>query len=288
MSNESKGLTILRENVPTIEALIRMNSPSGISENTIKAKALEELSHFQMLSIQKPEILDCEPMSILLAVKQVIKKNLSLDPSQGLVYTMVGSVKTKSGNYIKVLETPETANGKISVARQCGRILDLKRPKISYNDLGQCSKIVVEFLVPSVPAPRWEVIEFTEHNFKKWARASHGKNSRGYNQQSGKAAPNNETLNYANALYRSWNGGIDPEFAATKAIRHSLNKLGTNINEVKGNLKATTQQEPVISPIEANKEALEELENTESKYTNFEEVSSTPAQKPNLPNSEDL
>lgn len=285
MSAENKGLIILRENVPTLEALIRMNSPAGVSNDAIKAKALEELSHFQMLSLQKPDILDCEPLSILLAVKQVIKKNLSLDPSQGLVYTMVGSVKNKEGKHIKVLETPETANGKISVARQCGRILDLKRPRISYNDNGQCSKIVVEFLVPSIPAPRWEVIEFTEHNFKKWQRASHVKNSRGYKQDSGKPAPDANKMNYANALYTSWNGGIDPEFAATKAIRHSLNKLGTNVNEMptKG---PVSKMEPVISPSAANSEAVEDKEGEDTKYTTFEEVTSTPA--PNLPNTDDL
>ena len=286
MSTESKGLTILKENVPTLEALIRMNSPTGISESTIKAKALEELSHFQMLSLQKPEILDCEPLSILLAVKQVIKQNLSLDPSQGLVYTMVGSVKNKAGQYIKVLETPETANGKISVARQCGRILDIKRPQISYNDNGQCIKVVVEFLVPSIPSPRWEVIEFTEHNFKKWQKASHVKNSRGYRQDSGKAAPDAEKMNYSNALYKSWNGGIDPEFAATKAIRHGLNKLGTNINEMAGPKIVYKKEEPIISPEAANKESSENHEGEDVKYTQFEEVSSIP--NPNLPNTEDL
>lgn len=286
MSTENKGLTILKENVPTLEALIRMNSPTGMSENTIKAKALEELSHFQMLSLQKPEILDCEPLSILLAVKQVIKKNLSLDPSQGLVYTMVGSVKNKSGQYIKVLETPETANGKISVARQCGRILDLKRPQISYNDKGQCVKVVVEFLVPSIPSPRWEVIEFTEQNFKKWQKASHVKNSRGYRQDSGKVAPDAEKMNYANALYRSWNNAIDPEFAATKAIRHGLNKLGTNINEMTGAKVILKATEPVISPEAANKESSENHEGEDTKYTTYEEVASP--QEPNLPNTEDL
>lgn len=273
--SDSKAVALLKENMPTIEALIRMNSPTGISENTIKAKALEELSHFQMLSLQKPEILDCEPLSILLAVKQVIKKNLSLDPSQGLVYTMVGSVKTKTGAYVKVLETPETANGKLSVARQCGRVLDIKRPKISYDDKGKCQKVVVEFLVPSVPAPRWEIIEFDNNNFKKWERASHIKNSRGYRQESGKPAPSLDTLNYSNALYKAWNGGIDPEFAATKAIRHALNKLGTNINEAGATKIHVEQKEVIINPASANKEASEEIENTEVKYVEFEELPKT-------------
>lgn len=272
------GVTILQKNLPTIEALIKMNSPVGISESTIKAKAMEELAHFQMLSILKPDILTCDPMSILLTVKQVIKKNLSLDPSQGLVYVMVESIKNKEGQWIKILTSPETANGKLSVARQCGRVLDVKRPTITYDANGQTETVTIEFLVPSVPSPRWEVIKFDKNHFKKWRTASHRKNSRGKNDA--------ETKDYSNALYKSWNGGVDPEFAATKALRHSLSKLGTNINEMAATrIVVPSQSMPIVNADAANKEVCEETESTQV-YAEYEEVKNEPTAEQTTPTIE--
>ena len=40
-------------------------------------------------------------------------------------------------------------------------------------------------------------------------------------------------MNYANALYSSYKGGIDPEFCKAKCIRHAFKKTGTNPNERK-------------------------------------------------------
>lgn len=292
MSQQTTALAVLQENLPTIEALIKLNAGNGVSVGEIRTRALEEIAHFELLLLLKPEIEQCEKQSILLAIRQVVKKNLSLDPSQGLVYTMIGSVKNKQGNYVKILEVPETANGKISVARQCGRILDIKRPVISYNSSGQCDKIVIEYLVPSVPSPRWEVQEFTENNFKKWKMASHKKNGRGKPIENIKEGGAKEVIDYSNPLYSSWNGGIDPEFAATKSIRHSLTKLGTNINEVNGLKLNLSPMEPIISPDAAAKEVREEVENDKS-YTDFEEIPTVPANEVpapinEIPNAEDL
>lgn len=219
MNNEEQnGLTILETNKPTLTQLVLVNMPPGTSIETAQRVALKEISNFEMIAQLKPDLLACKPLSILLAVKQCISDNLTLAPSAGLVYLVPSRVKVgQNGNqdvYEWILTYDPTANGRLSIARQSGRILDNKRPVIVYDGEGKVESVTVEFLVPSHPSPRWEVITFGKTHFQKWKAASEKKN---------KGA--------ANGNYTSWNGGIDPEFAGTKAIRHGLAKLGTNMNE---------------------------------------------------------
>lgn len=202
------NITILHENKPTLAQLAMVNLPSGTTEEEAQRVALKEISNFDMILQTKPDLAGCTPMSVLLAVKQTICDNLTLAPSAGLVYL----IPSKVGNNWVVTYTP-TANGLLSMAYQSGAILDNKRPVVTFDGDGKVNSVTVEFLVPSYPQPRWEVITFTEAHFKKWRDASTKKNQ-------GKT----------NANYTSWNGGIDPEFAGTKAIRHGLNKRGSNGN----------------------------------------------------------
>jgi len=202
------NITILHENKPTLTQLVMVNMPQGTTEEEAQRVAVKEISNFEMILQTKPDLAGCTPMSILLAVKQTICDNLTLAPSSGLVYI----IPSKVGNDWVATYLP-TANGLLSMAYQSGAILDNKRPVITFDSEGKVDTVTVEFLVPSHPEPRWEVITFNKVHFKKWMDASIKKN-RGS----------------ANANYTSWNGGIDPEFAGTKAIRHGLNKRGSNMN----------------------------------------------------------
>jgi hypothetical protein len=230
MSETTNGLTLVSDSLPTIERIILLNAPEGLSPEKIKAIAAEELSHLQAIAMTKPDIMLCEPISVLLAVKQAMRKNLTLDPSAGLVYVRTRNIKTKDG-WAKILEIQDTANGMLSVARQCGRVLDHKYPVCSYNKDGKVIQVSFSFLVQSVPAPRWETVSFGTDSFERWRVASHKENSRSWQQSSGKPQPDLTKLNYANPNYTSWKGGIDPAFAGTKAVRHALKKQGTNYNE---------------------------------------------------------
>lgn len=247
-------ITQLYDNLPIIEKLITLNAPNGMGEEQIKAMAMEEISHVQTAALYNPAILNCEAISVVLAVKQAIRKNLTLDPSAGLVHMRTRKINIGSNQWRTVLEISDTANGKISLARQCGRILDVKRPTVKYNGEGQVEMVTVEFLVPSHPEPRWESIEFGATHFMKWRIASHKENSRGWNESSGKPKPDAASMNYANPNYTNWKGGIDPEFASTKAIKHGLNKLGININEpVTKRVHVEKKDVIIIEPSEAIK-----------------------------------
>lgn len=244
---------LIKPELPTLTAILSLNSDKdSVTLNTL---ALQELGYLEEHVFNKPDIMQCHPQSILLAVKNVMRKNLTLDPSAGLVY--IKTRKKEVGNqWILVLEAQETANGLLSYNRQFGRILDFSNPKITKDASGKVIGVSMRILKPSYPEPRWEEFEYDESDFKRWATASH--KERGRN----KADANLQALNYANHLYRSWQGGIDPEFARAKCIRHSVKKLGTNPNEIA--MPVTNVQiktiDPAIAAAEANDEFVQHEE----------------------------
>lgn len=247
---------------------IRGNNPHA------EAIILQEINFLEQIAMAKPVILQCDPMSVILSVKSAINKNLSLDPSAGLVY-----VKTRNQNiakygqpdkWVTVLEIQETVNGLISYNRQLGRIFDVERPKIGKDPAGKVIAVSVRILQQSYGQPRWETYDYDESDFLRWRTYSHKERAKGYKANKGMEVPNLQTLNYANALYTSWKDGIDPEFARAKAIRHSLKKLGANNNEVNG-MRIIEQNEPVIDVNIARAEAEEDFSHD---YAQHEEVES--------------
>lgn len=271
MKTESKVVQLLKTDQQTFEHLLRLNVPPNTDVATI---ILQEFEYLNMAAISNPKIAGCLPETIKFALKSVIKKNLSLDPSAGLVYIKTRSVKViEEGKEVwkDALEITESANGIISVARQCGRVLDVKNPVIEKDVNGKVVGVSIEFLVPSVPEPRWDKRVFDESDFHRWQIASHKERGRG------KQDANMEKLNYANPNYTSWKGGLDPEFARAKAVRHGIKKLGLNQNEnrVTGiTISASVNIDPAMD--------------SESNETQYAEVIETTTNAVNIPNAEDL
>jgi hypothetical protein len=265
MSNTPQTISdIIKPELPEITALLSLNNTGDI-----QTMAMQELNYLEQQAALKPIILQCEKVSIVLAVKNVLRKNLSLDPNAGLVYLKTRN--TNVGTYEKpiwklVLEVQETANGIISYNRQIGRMLDCTNPKVKKDSTGKVIGVSMEILKPSYRDTRWELYEFDESDFIRWQRASHKENKKGYKDNKGMKVPNDETLNYANPNYTSWLNGIDPEFARAKCIRHSFKKLGSNPNE---QAKLTFKiPEPLIDP----RIAITEAEDQD--FTPHEEITS--------------
>lgn len=261
MENQ-KPMELLRNEVPQLTALLSINARQGVDVNTV---ALQEIEYIRMQALTKPDIMDCIPQTVLMAIKTVLKQNLTLDPYAGLVYIKTRNVKV-GNEYKKALEIQPSANGLISIARQCGRLLDIKRPKITKDGNGKVTDVSVDILLPTHGGTRWETFEFDASDFKRWQLASHKENARS------KQDASLETLNYANANYTSFNGGIDPEFARAKAIRHSLKKLGTNPNEKQMDKIVIEDAKAVVIESVVDSKADAEASNEENSYTNFENV----------------
>ena len=152
--------------------------------------------------------------------------------SSGLVYLLPTKVKVgQNGNQDVddwALSYDPTANGRLSIAYQSGSILDHKLPTHTFDAEGKLDTVTFEFLVPSFGQPRWEVYVANKRHFEKWMNASAAKNK-----------------GNANKNYTSYKGGIDPEFASTKAIRHGLGKRGTNLNGKRSQVPANAKMMPI-------------------------------------------
>lgn len=265
---EPKPMELLKSAVPELKAIMKLNAADGVDVETL---ALQELEYIRMAAINTPAILDCMPQTIIMAVKSVLKQNLSMDPASGLVYIKTRNVNMKvngADNWKKALEITPTCNGILSIAYQCGKIIDHKFPTVKKNEAGKVTSVIFEYQVKS---GRWEAREFDESDFERWMRASHKENGRGKNDADA------NKLNYANANYTSWKGGVDPEFARAKSIRHALKKLGTNPNEGKFNtITIPSEKKIVIDPV-IEQEAI----NDEHTYTEvIEETKNETAMKP--------
>lgn len=272
---QQQGVAILKDEMPQFAALIRLNGAGDSAE----VLARQELAYLEEVGMTNPKIFQCEKLSIVLGVKWALKNNLTLDRNAGLVYIQTRNVKVGSA-WKQVLEVKPSPEGLISIARQYGRILDIKNPKVTKDAHGKVIEVTLSILIPAYPKPRWEDRVFDESNFERWRKASHKNNSKSWDPQAQypnkKGPPNDETLNYANELFTSWKGGMDPEFAKAKAVRHGLKKLGINANELKKELMdAGVLPVPApakkldINPEIAKAEALEE-------DVAYEEVKSTP------------
>jgi len=281
MSNQQ--LEIIRKEIPALEKILALNARPGTDVATI---AMQEFNYLELLAQTKPDILKCTPQSIILAIRGVMKQNLTLDPYAGLVYTKTRNVNIgteEQKNWVQVLEMTPTANGLISINRQLGRILDYTNPQVKKDAQGKVIGVSMQVLKPSYPNPRWETFEYDESDFKRWRIASHKENGRRKNDA------NIQTLNYANASYTNFNGGIDPEFARAKCIRHSLKKLGTNPQESGAVKVFDVPKERVVDPekdeyIDFNYDA-----QTQDEFTQHEELNTQINQTNfDLPDTNDL
>lgn len=267
MQTENNGLAVLQKEAKQLQAVLAISVGPNADVRTL---VLEELKHLEYAALSKPEILKCDPRTMVAALRKVMRSNLSLDPYQGLVYIKTRNVNigTKAApNNILALEIEPTANGLISENRQAGRILDVDRPEVKYDSQGVVISVSVRFLKSTFDdkgnkATRWQEIVFDQSDILRWKKASHRQNSGG--------APDGN-FEKANALYRSHNGGVDPEFARAKAIRHGLKKLGTNLNE-KGVAGPAGNAKPIIDPTLATTEANEE-------FQQYEEVKDIPMEE---------
>lgn len=251
---------IIEPEVPTLMAILSLSNET----KDLQTVVLQELTYLEQHALAKPEIVTCNKKTMVLAIKSTMRKNLTLDPSAGLVYVKTRKMQI-NGQWVDALEIQETANGLLSYNRQLGRILDFTRPKVEKNDKGRVIGVSMRLLLPSPLGPRWEEFDYDESDFKRWATYSHKERSR--NKQDANA----QTLNYANHLYRSWEGGIDPEFARAKCIRHSCKKLGTNPNEGLAVIDLTLPKEKLLDAEVAMAEAADD----NGEFAWHEEVNTT-------------
>lgn len=269
---ESKALTtVLVQETPAFSAIYSAVNP-GVPVHVVNALIEQEKDYLRMHMVTKDWIGNCVPETIAQAIKYAITNRLSLDPNAGMVYLMPASIKV--GNVWKnILEIKPTADAKIWLAKEAGTIIDNERPTVTKNSAGKVTSAAVNI---QLATGRWEVTEIDESDFERMKKASHVKNGRG------KSDADLATMNYANKLYTSFNGGIDPEFARSKVISTALKKRGTNMSNARSYTSTPfTQQNGAGVNVEKNnfqqQSEFDKRENgNDQKFDHYEEVKEDP------------
>ena len=231
-------LKTINSKLPELIKVAKVVFPKWTDEQ-IENYVLSELSFLKERLQLNEGLQECTAESLLQCVKKSLLDNVSLNTASNLVYIQKGSVKLNN-QYVAVAQYGLSPEGKISVTRQSGMVLDITRPKLKKNPDGKIIGGTIEILKPSTPQPRWEEIEFDESDINRWMAASTKKNN-------GKTNPL-----YTNGVA----GGIDSEFMRSKILKHALGKgLGTNKNETLIENK-TVQMLPVNTEFEPVNDAL--------------------------------
>ena len=219
---ENKAIATLQEpsNLATLMKVAKWYNPS-MSDGDLEARVIQEVGYFEYACMLNDNLATCDPRSIMMMVRWVIQNNLSIDTQAGLVYLKTRNVKQSDGSFIKVLEYEPSPEGVLSMAYSTGEIIDHQRPVIHYSGEEKPRVVGVDFSF-QLSTGRWETVSYAEGHFRKWRLASHENNARGSSDG------DMVKMNKANKSYTSFNGGIDPEFCTGKAIKHGLDKRGTN------------------------------------------------------------
>ena len=209
----------------------------GMSEQEAQLRVQQEVINFQEHCIYNNELANCDPQSVLFGIRKVIGANLSLDKAKGHTYLLPASIKQADGTFKKVLEVSYQAEGLLVLYYNANVIIDHKSPSPKY-DNEQGGKVVSITWEYQLANKRWESVTFNEAHFNKWRKASQTKNGRN------KSDADLNKMNYANPNYTSFAGGVDPEFASAKCIKHALKKMALDRNRFE------PQPTPVVQSIE--------------------------------------
>jgi len=226
----SKSLIFSEQNTTALSTILGIVTP-GISKDQAFELAAMEIDNLKIHALTNPVIAECEPVTAVAAVRSIIRMGLTLDPNLGMVYIKTRNVK--SGNsFFKKLELQPTVNGLLYMALQTGTLQDHKRPTVTYNAKNQVETVTFEYKTSG----EWKSIT---------------KDAAYFQRLSGFSAKQNKGS--ANALYSSHNGFIDPEFAATKVMRHVLSKMGINpMNKRQAQIEFTPVVDADITAAESN------------------------------------
>jgi len=251
---------LIKAAAPTLQKIAGI--VTGRDPKDVEALVSSELGFLEQRVKLDKALQGCTEESLIDCVKQSIRTNLSLNKQAGLVYLFPQPINTgtkDSPKWVTIATFEPSPDGRLSIARQSGRILDAKRPVVTKDDNGRVIGGYVDLLKPSYPQPRWESIDFDESDIDRW---------KGYSAKKNKG--------YANALYASWKGGIDPEFMRAKMLKHALGKMGVNINE--GMALQIEEVAPMVEPSQEVEtaltvDAIEEVTPIEEEPQNFDEWS---------------
>ena len=195
---------ITNDELPTLYGLAKFVA-SGMPEAFVKSRVAHEISLFEMLYQQSPELQRCTKDSLLRCMREIILDGLTVAPEAGQVYLIPFNIDTGKG-YITVCKLQYSINTLIA---QCimARLIDaVLPPEIVKNEDGSVKEVIVKF-----KKDNWCEIIVDTSQFERLKKMSTKVN---------KGKPN--------PLYTAGvNGTIDEGFAKAKALRIVFGKLAS-------------------------------------------------------------
>lgn len=194
--------------LPTLGRIISLTLP-GVPIDVCQDLAEAELMNYFEIAQLNPALQKCSKESVIAAIKSTLIKGLSLDPNLKLVYVNTRNVNVgtkEKPNWIVRLEVTDSVNALLWMAQKQGKLISWSQPEVEYTN-NKVSRVSWFYRTPQGE----ESNELTTVDFERLATYS-ARQNRGN----------------ANALYTSYNGGIDPGFASTKCIRHATVFKGLN------------------------------------------------------------
>jgi len=178
--------------------------------------------------------------AVFMCFLDVAMNGLSYDPMKKLMYVVPRSAKTGvklstgKDEYVKIPYNQIAPDGEVVLRQRAGQIKGIDRPTVVYEGdscrivekegkrtveyaadiAGQDTrKVIAVFSYLHLPDGSREPVILTSTDFQRY---------RVYSDKQNNYGKNSENLEKANELYTSWNGGIDPGFAAAKLIKHAF------------------------------------------------------------------
>lgn len=200
---------------------------SGVSLQVAEVEFQQEKYHMSRMLSESAGLRECEGLSLYGCFLDCAVQGLSLDPKKKLCYIIPGSVNigTKDQKqWVKRATLEISPYGELAIRQQKGQIKYADNPVIVYEgDLFEpyedangkgvvykpsttpSNKIIAAFLkIVRVDG----TIDYHWMFERDWMRLA------GYSSK--------KNNGYANALYTSCNGGIDPGFLSAKLIKHAF------------------------------------------------------------------
>lgn len=207
-----------------------MATHPGATRDDAEIFHARESLFFNKVLLASDDLRKCTKYSLYSCFTDVVTNGGTFDPAMDLMYIEIRhfNIGTKEN---KVWESRAnntfTATGELNVRMQLGQILYADTPRIVYegelfevieengkSNVRYVSKIprtskrvIASFMKITRPDGSWDYVFLTEEDIQRMKKASE---------------TNNRSTGKANALYSSFNGGIDPGFLATKTIRHGF------------------------------------------------------------------
>jgi recombinational DNA repair protein RecT len=198
--------------------------PQSVAEAIFHA----ETFHYLKLINENQGVRECEPLSLYGCFVDMAVNGLSFDPTKKLCYIMPGNVNVgtkETPQWVKRASLAISPYGELAIRQRDGQIKYADNPVIVYDGdvfkpfVGEDGQKRVQYELninhgSTIVGAFIRLVRNDGTTDVHWLLKEDIERLKGYSEKKNRG--------YANALYSSQNGGIDPGFLGAKMIKHAF------------------------------------------------------------------